>query len=115
VSDLKSFLWNSRTPTSEKHKYSKQNLRLTEWPDFGFVGCPKDYIVLSAYLVKHTMSYETIQRLTGVESKVLNHFIYVCRMIGIIQVTEPEKRNNKERVMKLFKNDFSVKLKAMFF
>lgn len=115
MSDLKSFLWNNQTPTSTKSKYNHKNLKLTEWPDFGYVNCPNDFIVLSAYLVKHTMSYRAIKKLTGIDSETLNHFIYVCRMIGIIEVTAAENQINKDRMMKLFKTDFSMKLRAMFF
>lgn len=115
MTDLKSLLWNNRTPRSEKNKYHQHNLKLTEWPDFGFVREPQDYIVLSAYLMKDSMSYEGLKRLTDVDSKTLNHFIYVCRMLRIIEVAEPEKQLSADRIKRLFKTDLSEKLRAMFF
>lgn len=115
MSDLKSFLWNKRTPTSERNKYFHQILKLTEWPDFGIVDHPRDYIVMSAYLVKQAMSFEALEDLTGVETKTINHFVYVCQMLGIIKITEPEKSNSKLNMKRLLKTDLSVKLRAMFF
>lgn len=115
MSDLKCFLWNNRTVTSEKNKYTKHQIKLNEWPDFGFVGCPNDYIVLSAYLVKEAMSYEQIKSLFNVKAETLNHFIYVCKMLGIINVTQIQKQSNNKVMMKKLTSNLSIKLKSIFF
>ncbi len=115
MSNLKFFLWNNKTSTSIKNKYNNKQFRLNEWPDFGFVGCPKDYIVLSAYLMKQTLSYEQIKSLVNQDESTVNHFLYVCRMLCIIQVSDQQQIKVKDKMLGLLANDFSSKLRKMFF
>lgn len=114
MSNLKSFLWNNKTSVSvKKNNYSKQLFRLRQWPDFGFVGCPVDYLTMSAYLARHTLSYQQICELTGADEADVNHFIYVCRML---QILETEQNTvEKSHKIKLFSNVFTAKLRAVFF
>lgn len=113
MSDLRFFLWNDQSLVSTKSRDSNKNkkFKLIEWPDFGFVGCPSEYITLSAYLMAQPMSFQQLLKLVNNESLV-NHFIYVCKMLNIIT----ESPNNKAvETLKTFKTDLSVKLKSIFF
>ncbi len=115
MSNLKFFLWNNKTLTSVKNKYHNQCFKLNEWPDFGFVGCPKDYIVLSAYLMKQSLSYDEVKSLVDDDEETSNHFLYVCRMLQIITVTENDQPGTKSKVMKILSTDISAKLRKIFF
>jgi len=113
MSDLKFFLWNNKTGTSTRSRYQKKQFRLHKWPDFGFVGCPSEYILLSAHLIKRTMSYEQLLKLSNSTQEVVNHFIYVCVMLDIIDVKDNQgaKRSHADS----FANSFTAKLKSIFF
>jgi len=113
MSDLKNYLWNNQSLTSVKKKYQNKVLSLNEWPDFGFVGCPKEYIVLSAYLIKQPIEYRQLKTLTQCSDEVINHFIYVCNMLKIINITEKDK--SKNRLLNNLSSNISHKLKQMFF
>ncbi len=115
MSNLKFFLWNNKTPTSIKNKYSNQCFRLNEWPDFGFVGCPRNYIVLSAYLMKQTLSYDQVKSLAHGDEETTNHFLYVCKMLQIIDIYQQEKLKTKDKMIKILSTDISSKLRKMFF
>jgi hypothetical protein len=115
MSDLKNYLWNNRSSTSEKRRFQHKLLQLTEWPDFGFVGCPKDYIVLSAYLVKQPLAYEQLRKISNCSDEVINHFLYVCHMLKIMVIREPEKSQHGTGLLNALSSNISSRLKAMFF
>ncbi len=115
MSDLKNYLWNNRTATSEKIKYQNKILSLTEWPDFGFVGCPKDYIILSAYLVKQPIAYDQLKLISNCSEPVINHFIYVCNMLKIITISDPVNSQTGSGILNILSSNISNRLKAMFF
>ena len=112
MSDLKFFLWNNKTVTSTKSRYEKKQFQLDKWPDFGFVGCPSEYILLSAHLIRKKMSYQQLMGLTNASKDVINHFIYVCVMLNIMTV---EDCKNSVKYSHSFKNNFAAKLKSIFF
>ena len=113
MSDLKFFLWNNKSSTSVKSRYEDKQFQLDQWPDFGFVGCPSEYIVISAHLIKRPLSYQQLLKITQSSKEVINHFIYVCVMLNIIDVKDCEESNNKN--VEIFKNSFTAKLKSIFF
>lgn len=113
MSDLKSYLWNNPTKTSVKTRFNKQNLRLTEWPDFGFVGCPSEFIILSAFLNKKPLSYQQLNKMTACGEAVINHFLYVCHLLKILEVTEIE--HHKKFGVELFRGVMGAKLKRFLF
>ncbi len=115
MSDLKNYLWNNQSLTSVKKKYNSKVLRLNEWPDFGFVGCPKEYIILSAYLVKQPIDYNQLKRITNCSDEIINHFIYVCNMLKIITISDKQASSNKHNLFNILSTNFSTKLKQMFF
>jgi hypothetical protein len=115
MSDLKNYLWNNRSATSEKKRFQHKQLSLSEWPDFGFVGCPKDYIILSAYLVRQPMAYEQLKKIANCSEEVINHFLYVCHMLKFLVVSEVEKANNNAGLFNSLSSNISNKLRAMFF
>lgn len=115
MSELKNYLWNSPTSTSTKSKYKNHLLSLTEWPDFGHVGCPKEYIVLSAYLMKQPLKYKQLKKLTGCGEEVINHYIYVCVMLKIMKIDEPNNSKQKPQKTNSLSTSFGLKLKQMFF
>lgn len=101
--------------TSEKKRFQNKLLSLTEWPDFGFVGCPREYIVLSAYLVKQPIAYDQLKKASNCSEEVINHFLYVCNMLKIMVVKEPDNNPNGSGLFNALSSNISSKLKAMFF
>lgn len=113
--DLKSFLWNSKSVTSTKNRYKYESFQLTEWPDFGHVGCPGDYIILSAYLVKRSLNYQELKSLTTCSTTDLNHFLYVCKMLQILNIEENQYDGSIGTQIKRVSNEIGRKLKSFFF
>ncbi len=114
MSNLKSFLWKNKTSVSIKRKnYAKEVFQLTQWPDFGFVGCPADYITISSHLIKKPLTFQQINQLTDASESDVNHYIYVCRMLQIIDV-KPNLGTSRQPI-KLFSDAFTSKLRALFF
>lgn len=115
MSDLKKFLWNNRTETSEKNRFQNKLVTLTEWPDLGIVNNPKDYIILSAYLVKKPIAYNQLKKISNCSEEMINHFLYVCNMLKIMVVKEPEKSSEGAGLFNVLSSNLSTKLKALFF
>jgi|GEM_PF-3417097 len=115
MSDLKFFLWNNPSHSSTKSKYNNKVFQLNEWPDFGFVGCPKEYIILSAYLMKEPIAYKRLKKISNCSEKVINHFIYVCSMLKIIDVSDYQKSKNNASRLNSLSSGIGVKLKRLFF
>jgi hypothetical protein len=113
MSNLKSFLWNNKTSTSIKNKYTNKTLALREWPDFGFVGCPGEYITMSAYLVKQNLTFKELQTVCAGSTEDINHFLYVCQMLQILEVSEITAQPDSS--FKVMKSKLGQKLKALFF
>ncbi len=114
MSDLKSFLWNNKSSVSVKqNNYASLSFKLRQWPDYGFVGCPAEYITISAYLARHHLDYQQICDLTEASQESVNHFIYVCRMLQIMEMQQHKAEKNRR--IKLFSNVFTAKLRAVFF
>ena len=115
MSDLKFFLWNNPSSSSTKSKYNNKVFKLKEWPDFGFVGCPKEYIILSAYLMKEPIAYKRLKKISNCSERVINHFIYVCSMLKIIDTSDYQKSNTKTHVLNSLSSGLGMKLKRLFF
>ena len=115
MSDLKFFLWNNPSYSSTKSKYNNKVLQLKEWPDFGFVGCPKEYIILSAYLMKAPIDYKQLKKISSCNEEVINHFIYVCSMLKIIESYDCQRSTVKAKMLSTLSSGLSVKLKRFFF
>lgn len=88
-------------------------LALHEWPDFGFVGCPGDYITMSAYLVKQNLTFKELQTLCSGSTEDINHFLYVCQMLQILDTSDIHAQQDSR--FKIMKSRLGQKLKAMFF
>ena len=112
MSNLKSYLWNNPTKTSVKTKFAHNTLHLLEWPDFGFVGCPADFIIMSAYLAKRPLTYRQLTSMVDCDKEVVNHFLYVCQLLKILQVTASEKQ--KAFGFELFSSGMGAKLRRFF-
>lgn len=115
MSDLKSYLWNTQSTTSVKNRYNRKLIKLNEWPDFGFVGCPNDYIILSAYLVKKPIEYRQLTELTNCSAEVVNHFLYVCTMLKIIEFSEIVNTREHKSFLNVLPNGLTAKLRHLFF
>jgi hypothetical protein len=113
MSDLKSFLWNNKTATSIKKRNTNKQFTLREWPDFGHVGCPGEYITMSAYLVRHALTFKQLKLLCQSNSDEINHFLYVCQMLQILEVSEVSDQANKG--FKTMTSRLGQKLKGLFF
>lgn len=113
MSDLKRFLWNNKTPTSIKMRHANKQFSLREWPDFGFVGCPGEYITLSAYLVRQNLTYQQLQSLSQADNEAINHFLYVCQMLQILNLTEVSDQSDSG--FRNMTSRLSQKLKKLFF
>ncbi|MCB1584493.1 MAG: hypothetical protein KDI92_15665 [Xanthomonadales bacterium] len=115
MTDLKNYLWNNKNNTSVKTKFNGKILKINEWPDFGFVGCPKEYIVLSAYLIKQPIQYNQLKAISKCDVETINHFLYVCHMLKLLIVSEPKRENIKESIVSIFTTDISSKLRQIFY
>ncbi len=114
MSNLKSFLWKQKTSVSTKSKkYHNQLLRLKQWPDFGFVGCPEDYITISSFLIRKPLTFKQIKQLTDAADEDLNHYIYVCRMLQIMEITE--NSGVQDKPIRMFADAFTSRLRSLFF
>ena len=111
MNDLRYFVWGNINPNTTKQRYNNHSLSLKQWPDFGMAEYQPAYIRLSALMIRTDINYRDMSQITELDDDQINHFLYVCKLLGLLVSSEKDGLG----AIRLRTSQFLNKVKSIFF